>query len=488
MCIVTSRRTQERLARPAPSQVDPAVAGLTVGLGGPVGRFARLGGSWWTPLRIALAVCTITFSLGVLQKAPCMEAGWDRQNWRPFKALCYSDIGYLYQERGFAEGNRPFLDTGNYPVLEYPVLTGGFMEVAAQLTWVITGDPHQDVTVQQKRDTAGVFFVVNVALLFVCALLLVGLTVATARGVASRPGGARGQPLDALYVAAAPVLAFTSTINWDLFAVVLTAGAMWAWSRGKPIWFGILLGLGTAAKFYPFLLLGPLLIVCLRGRKLGAWFQAALAGVVTWAAVNAPIYLLAKNEWLSFWVFNDERESDYGSIWYVLKLAKHEVTDVNQLNLVIFAGLCISIAILGLMAPRPPRFAQLAFLVIAAFLLVNKVYSPQYVLWLLPLVALARPRLRDWLIWQACEVFYWVMVWLHLAQFLAPGQSDQPDKIYWLSVVLRMAGTAWLMVVVSRDILLPEKDPVRQGDLVDDPGDGVSAGVPPRRLDPAGVS
>src|SRR4051794_40324645 len=190
MPTVTGPRSQEQ-DRQTPSEVDPAVAGLTVGLGGRSGRFARLSSSWWTPLRIALAVCTITFGLGVLQKAPCMEAGWDRQSWRPFTALCYSDIGYLYQERGFAEGKRPFLDTGNYPVLEYPVLTGGFMEVATQITWKITGDPKKDITPEQKRATAGVFFVVNVAMLFICALLLVGLTVATARGVASRPGGAR---------------------------------------------------------------------------------------------------------------------------------------------------------------------------------------------------------------------------------------------------------------------------------------------------------
>jgi uncharacterized membrane protein len=470
MPTVTGPRSQDVQDRQPPTEVDPAVAGLTVGLGGPTGRFARLSSSWWTPLRIALAVCTITFGLGVLQKAPCMEAGWDRQSWRPFKALCYSDIGFLYQERGFAQGNRPFLDTGNYPVLEYPVLTGGFMEVAAKITWLFTGDPKKDLTVEQQRATAGVFFVVNVALLFICALFMVGFTLLTARGAESRPGAPRGQPLDALYVAAAPVLALTSTINWDLFAVALTAGAMFAWSRGRPIWFGVLLG--------------PLLIVCIRGRKLWPWFQAVIAAAVAWGLVNAPIYLLAKNEWMSFWTFNDQRESDYGSIWYVLKLAKHEVADVNQLNIVIFAGLCLSIAILGLMAPRPPRFAQLAFLVVAAFLLINKVYSPQYVLWLLPLVALARPRLRDWLIWQACECFYWMLVWMHLAQFLAPGNPEIPDRIYWLSVILRMAGTLWLMLVVARDILLPENDPVRQGDLVDDPSDGVRSGAQ-ARLAPA---
>jgi uncharacterized membrane protein len=43
----------------------------------------------------------------------------------------------------------------------------------------------------------------------------------------------------------------------------------------------------------------------------------------------------------------------------------------------------------------------MAFLVVAAFLMTNKVYSPQYVLWLLPLMILARPKWRDWLIFTA---------------------------------------------------------------------------------------
>jgi hypothetical protein len=57
-----------------------------------------------------------------------------------------------------------------------------------------------------------------------------------------------------------------------------------------------------------------------------------------------------------------------------------------------------------------------------------------------------------------------------------------PDRIYWLAVILRMAGTLWLMLVVARDILLPENDPVRQGDLVDDPSDGVKSDAAPRQL------
>ncbi|GAA4953097.1 hypothetical protein GCM10023238_19320 [Streptomyces heliomycini] len=70
---------------------------------------------------------------------------------------------------------------------------------------------------------------------------------------------------------------------------------------------------------------------------------------------------------------------------------------------------CVGVAALALTAPRRPRFAQLAFLIVAAFILTNKVYSPQYVLWLVPLAALARPKWRDFLVWQgACEVAYFL--------------------------------------------------------------------------------
>ena len=70
----------------------------------------------------------------------------------------------------------------------------------------------------------------------------------------------------------------------------------------------------------------------------------------------------------------------------------------------------------------------------AGFLLVNKVYSPQYVLWLLPLAALARPRWRDQLIWQGGEVFYFAAVWWYLGGYLAPaGGADA--GFYWVAIV-----------------------------------------------------
>ena len=101
---------------------------------------------------------------------------------------------------------------------------------------------------------------------------------------------------------------------------------------------------------------------------------------------------------------------------------------------------CAAVLVLGLKTPRTGSFAQLGFLIVAAFLLVNKVYSPQYVLWLLPLAVIARPRWRDLLIWQSCELFYFGAVWLYLGQFTASGTTGGNDPLYVTAIVVRVAG------------------------------------------------
>ncbi len=129
----------------------------------------------------------------------------------------------------------------------------------------------------------------------------------------------------------------------------------------------------------------------------------------------------------------------------------------------LFALACAAIAVLALIADRRPRLPQLAFLVVAAFLLTNKVYSPQYVLWLLPLAVLARPRWRDFLIWQAGEVVHFVGTWLLLAGY-PPGTAERAlerRRRTALTVLAHVPATLWLCAMVVRDILRPEHDPVR---------------------------
>jgi uncharacterized membrane protein len=100
---------------------------------------------------------------------------------------------------------------------------------------------------------------------------------------------------------------------------------------------------------------------------------------------------------------------------------------------------------------------------------VNKVYSPQYVLWILPLAVLARPRWRDLLVWQAGEIAYFVAVWFYLGGFTAPAASGADDTTYWIAIGLRVAAQLWLVALVVRDVLRPEQDPVRADGVTDDP-------------------
>jgi uncharacterized membrane protein len=115
-------------------------------------------------------------------------------------------------------------------------------------------------------------------------------------------------------VALAPGIIVAGTINWDLVAVALTSLALWAWARRHVVLAGALLGLGAAAKFYPLLLLGPLVVLCFRAGRLRAGLAAVAAAVVAWLAVNVPVAVANPDGWLRFYELSRERSSGFGSI------------------------------------------------------------------------------------------------------------------------------------------------------------------------------
>lgn len=461
-----------------PSLDDPLVTGASEAIGGPVGSRARPH-PWWTPVRVVLAVACVVYLLGMLQKTPCVNQDWTGSDEQRYGAMCYSDVPYLYAGRGFAERVVPFTDTdGRYGDLEYPVLIGYFAYGSAIITHALRGWPDlelrkalPDGEIYGDPDVlpeAKVFFDVTAVLLFLFAL-----------GAAYFMAGAhRGRPWDAMPYVASPALVMTGLINWDYLAVFALAGAMWAWARGRPLLAGLFVGLGTAAKLYPLFLLGALFVVCLRRRELSLFAKVAGAAAGGWLLVNLPAILLNFREWKGFWSFNQERGPDLGSIWLVLQQATDKAITyqtVNRVSEIFFVLVCVGVLALGLTARRTPRIAQLAFLILCGFLVINKVYSPQYVMWLLPLAVLARPRWRDILIWTSAEVFYVAAVWLYLGKFTAPSTVNGDDHVYWFAIGIRIAAELWFAGLVVRDILRPWHDPVRADGVTDDPMHPVAA-------------
>ena len=97
---------------------------------------------------------------------------------------------------------------------------------------------------------------------------------------------------------------------------------------------------------------------------------------------------------------------------------------------------------------RAPRAASrrgsrsLAFLVVAAFLLVNKVWSPQYSLWLVPLAVLALPRWRLLLAWMVVDALVWVP---RMFYYVGPPREGLPPDWFLGAVVARDAIVVVLM-------------------------------------------
>lgn len=442
-----------------PSHADSIVGGGSDAIGGPIGRF-RSAGNWWNPLRVVITLSALVYAVGYLLDLSCRSSGWvSPEN---YEHLCYSDIPPLFSLRGFADGFLPYLQTapGQTP-LEYPVITGVFMQIAAMVTRVVTA-----VTPSTPEST--VFFDVNVVLLFIPLVVAV---IATALTV-------RRRPWDAAMFALAPGVLFAATINWDLLPLAFAGIALLLWSRNRPFAAGLLLGLAVAAKFYPVLFLVAFLVLTIRT---GKWrpFAALVGGTaLTWLMVNVPFMVGNFDGWVFFYTFSQARGQDFGSFWFALtelELPSVPSDILNTVAISCFLIMCIATAVLALRAKQRPRLAQVLFLIIAALAVTNKVYSPQYVLWLIPLAVLARPRWRDFIIWQVGELIYFVAVWWFLVGYGNEQVQGLTQQWYAVAVIVHIAATGFFAVMVIRDIVQPEHDPIRNDGFAedaDDPGGG----------------
>jgi uncharacterized membrane protein len=157
-----------------------------------------------------------------------------------------------------------------------------------------------------------------------------------------------------------------------------------------------------------------------------------------------------------------------------IDLARNDIPLVNTLSYVLLGLGCLGIALITILAPRRPRLAQLCFLVVALFVLTSKVWSQQFVLWLIPLAVLARPRWGAFLTWQAAEVVYFFAFYAHLMNI--SGKSVMPEATYVYISAARWWALLVLVVFVVRDIAAPHRDVV-WATYGDDPDGGDFVGA-----------
>ncbi|MET7770338.1 glycosyltransferase 87 family protein [Nocardia sp. NPDC005366] len=510
--------------RDKPSRNDSLASQLSTVVGGPVGDHALIGRvRVWTPLRVLFLFTLIFLALGWASKAGCIQQTdgpdgrptLDWHNGRQYIAMCYSDTVPLYGAERLDEGAFPYKkqwteetpDGGTETrYMEYPVLSGLYQYLGMQIakTW----------------DASPLPGALQVVIYF--NVIAVGLALAWLVTVWASAMLAGRRIWDAALIACSPLVLVHAFTNFDAIATALAATALLAWARRRPALAGLLLGLGGAAKLYPLLLLGPIVVLCLRAdpmhrvpgfgsglmrvrdigsgsalrtwvrrtparidllslRPLGAAAVTVAAATGTWIAVNLPIAVLFPDGWREFFRLNTTRHADPDSIYNVItsftgwqgfdgRLIHGETPAIlNLVSLLLFVAACLAIGYIALTAPRRPRVAQLCFLVVAAFLLTNKVWSPQYSLWLVPLAVLALPHRRILLAWMTIDALVWVP---RMFYYLGLDRKGLPEQWFTGTVILRDLAVIALCAVIVRQIYRTDEDLVRRDD-VDDPVGGV---------------
>jgi len=342
---------------------------------------------------------------------------------------CYSDLPALFDARGLVNHVWPYSSATNS--VEYPPLTGVVMWATALIT------PH-------GQNSDKYYFLLNIA-------LLAALFVFTAILI-SKINPAKWYLLPLL-----PAVIASTYINWDMWAVATAVLSIYWFDRKRYLLSSIALAISIATKFFPIVLLIPIAVIFLKTREVKAGLRYLLQTVLLWTFINAPFAILTPKGWWRFFKLNSDRPADLGSFWQAINIFNINPPHINVYWMALF--LLASLVVVGLLIRNvsTPTLAQTAFIFVALFTALNKVYSPQYVLWLAPLGVMALVNNRDrsafW-IWQGAEAIYHFSIWEYLGGF-AGANFALPAKWYAGAILLRVATSlffAWRILLSTRDL------------------------------------
>ncbi|MEO7803486.1 MAG: hypothetical protein ABIS18_03380 [Actinomycetota bacterium] len=400
------------------------------------------------PLSLALGATAVGLGLGYLLKVQCVLHPW-ADNFQ-YSHLCYNDIQPLFGVRGISRGLVPYRDVQ----LEYPVLTGMFMDVVGRLLRGLF----------RVNSDVGYFHLTSVLLApfaFMTTLLL-RRHVSAERLM--------------LWAIGTPLILY-SFHNWDLIAVAFATWGLVAFERSTNAKSGLALATGASAKLFPaFLLPGAVLHRIALKDRIGAT-RLVLVFLGVYVAINVPWVVLSNgvsplfdnpgwsqiatevelrapdtNGWLGVWLFHAKRYPDFGTVWYWIQhhgrvLFPTTWWDPGQTGYRDFVSIASFVmfglgSALMLLKGWRRRLQEDGYPVVATglgilaiFLITSKVNSPQFTLWLVPLLVLLNVPWRYALFYFATDLAVYVcgFYWFTVFDSPAPGWKG----LFELSVLLR---------------------------------------------------
>lgn len=346
-----------------------------------------------------LALLSATFSY--LKFARCVESGWISP--AVYQLGCYTDITALYEARQFSVDSFPYSSGVNS--LEYPILSG----IGIWLISLITKDGPEGLYQ---------FFILNIIALSIFYSYLIHLI-------------AKIERKSALIYALSPAVISALFINWDIWAITPMIASLYFLNGNRYRLAGALLSIGIFLKFFPVIFIIPILLFIWRRPSASAQFLQGLGASAV--IINVPFMLLDLNGWAKFYIFNYQRGVDFGSLWYVISLKGSWISALNW----IATPLVLVLLLLIYFRFRDNLLGSI-FLASVIFFTLNKVYSPQYVLWLTVVALLFFPKTRIFYalfsLWQGAELGYQIGIWRHLLTILQESGGISADTYIGITV------------------------------------------------------
>jgi len=379
-------------------------------------------------LQIALIVTLVASVLSFGKFNHCRSSGWGSPD--VYIHMCYSDISALYGAREVNTDQWPYASSDNS--VEYPVLTG----VVMWATGLLIDDPNG------YRPYFDLNILLIALLLFASVFILWRL-----------------KPEFVALFPIAPSVFGSLFINWDIYAVLFALLSLYFYKTQKLDLSALFMGVAISTKFYPGVILFGIALIFWNQKEIRKLIRYLLVTVLSWVVINLPVALTNFEGWWRFFKLNIDRDSDLGSIWYAAALLKWPQPNVNNVTIILFLIALMAIGVFYFAVARSrsdfANLATVAFLTVAAFVTISKVYSPQYILWLTPLAILAMTKedeRKSFWIWQGTEMLYHFGIWQYLASYT--GAKFGITETFYASIILiRIAGLAWFSSTLIRTAL-----------------------------------
>jgi uncharacterized membrane protein len=234
----------------------------------------------------------------------------------------------------------------------------------------------------------------------------------------------------------APAVLYSLYRNWDIWALVPMLFAIIYFEKEKYRMSAVLLAISIATKFFPIVLLLPVAIHFLRKREISEFLRYLGITIATWLLINLPVALVNFDGWAYFYTFSFHRGIGSGSFYEIFgKLGL-------SINFSSFVFYCLNIGIFILLTGffvkirKPLTLSESAFLTLFAFILFNKQYSMQYIIWLAPLAVVAISKAHErfskkliysYVVWQVCEIAFQFSFFQNILTDL--NRTDAPTVI-----------------------------------------------------------